>query len=99
MNRHVLAYRTEFKGDWTESISSENLHWVVTEGAKMTKFMPNRQYAVFTECLPKSWWSSKARYVFGLTDAQLYERKYGEPMPLGTAVGAFVQTLDRDALH
>ena len=99
MNRHVLAYRTELEGDWTESISGEDLHWIVTEGAKMAKFWTGRQYAVFTEHLPAPWWSGNPRYIFGLSDAQLYKRRYGEPMPLGTAAGVLVQTLDRDTLH
>jgi len=99
VTRFVLAYRTEYDGLWTESISAESdLHWVITEGKKMAEFWTGRQYAVFVEHPPASWQSGAMRSCFGLSDAQLYEHKYGQPMPLDDAAGMLISVLDRSAL-
>ena len=98
MTRFVLAYRTEYDGLWTESINADNLHWIITEGKKMAELWTGRQYAVFVEHPPASWQSGAVRARFGLSDAQLYERKYGQPMPLDNAAGTLVSVLDRSAL-
>ena len=99
MATHVLAYRTEHNGDWTESVSAEYLPFVREAAEMLSSAYPHRQYAIFVEHLPAPWWSGKRRYLYGATDAELYERKYGEPMLLGTACGGLVQVLDRNVLH
>jgi len=98
MTRFVLAYRTEYDGLWTEGISADNLRWVITEGKKIGELWAGRQYAVFVEHLPASWQSGAVRSRFGLSDAQLYERKYGQPMPLNNAASTLISVLDRSAL-
>ena len=99
MNRFVLGYRTTYDGDWTESVSGDYLPFVRDAAEMLARGWPHRQWAIFIERLPECWWSGKPRYLFGASDAQLYGRKYGAPMPLDTACGALVQTLDREALH
>ena len=99
MARHVIASRLTYQGDWRFYMENSNLQLCLNEAASCAEFWPARQWAVFTKHPPAPYWSGKARYVFGLSDAELYERKFGESMPLGSACGALVQTLDRDALH
>ena len=99
MPRHVLAYRTEYNGGWTESIGGDDLQWVLTEGESMAAFYDGRQYAVFTPHPPKPWWLSKRRYVFGLTNVQLYIRKYGHRPPFTDGVSRFVSDFDHHVVE
>jgi len=98
MAEHVVASRNTYEGDWHLYFGCENLHICVNEAASAAVTWPTRQWAVFTRHPPAPWSSGSPRYLFGLSDSQLYERKYGQPMPLHNAAGTLVSVLDRSAL-
>ena len=94
MTKHILGYRTGYKGEFSLYLGADDLQFLVSEGLKAAEFYPDRQFAIFTQRPPRPWWTETRRYVYGLKDAELYKITYGVDQPLPAGIGQMVHNFD-----
>lgn len=94
MTKHVLGFRSSYDADFELYLGADDLQFLIDEGHAAAEFWPGRQFAIFTRHPPRQWWIEKRRYIFGLTDHDLYVRKYGHSMPFPPELGQMIHSFD-----
>ena len=97
MTKWVVAYRKSYEPEsWTFYLGADDLRIAVAESEAGAIFYPRTQFAVFRNQAPRGWYATKRHYTHGPSDAELYERTYGVPMPVSSALGGVINSYESD---